>query len=353
MKIKPIILAGGYGTRLWPLSNKDCPKQFLKLFDGLSSFQLTMIRNESLEHPSVIVSRDHASIAQDQLSELSIKADLIVEPYSGGTALSATLGAIRARELGYEIMVLIPSDHYITNQIQYLSDLKSAIEASRDFPICTLGIKPTKATASYGYIKTRTDPNSSILSVEAFLEKPELSTCYAYLALNRLKEDVKYFWNSGIFVCRVRELLEMIKEKSPSLFSTSLFIHEQIKRNLDGNDFINSEYRVKPISIDHALIQEVDKSNIGIVKASFSWSDIGVWEHFWNFKTKDEHNNYVEGKAILDGVSSSCIINDSKKLLVVSGLENVIVVNHNDSILITCKTGACEVPKILSKVETT
>lgn len=343
-KCKIVIMAGGLGTRLWPMSRQFYPKQFIKIFDGQSLLQKTLLRNQKFGIPSVIVAEDHRFIAAEQIRELGIEAQLIIEPTQKNTAPCSIIAALQAKEEGAEQVILLPADLYIENEEAYFEVLKKAIYYSKD-KIATIGIKPQSPHTGYGYIKTGSqlknhDSTPTIYETEKFVEKPELETAKSYLASGG------YFWNSGIFIYNVDYFLDNVKSLKEDMITLVLKAFRSASKDYDFLRLAKEPYlQLESISIDYAFMEHI--KDMVLVEGDFGWSDLGSWESLWNISEKDNRNNAIIGDVLASGVTNS-YIRCENKLTAVVGLDNIIVVNTDDALLVADKNRSEDVKNIVN-----
>ncbi|WP_425360034.1 MULTISPECIES: mannose-1-phosphate guanylyltransferase [unclassified Candidatus Tisiphia] len=336
MKIKPVIMAGGLGTRLWPLSRQMQPKQFIKIFDNFSLIQKTLITNKTLGKSTLIIAKDYESIAQEQLRELNIEADLIIEPVAKNTASCAIISAIQAKNNGYDTIILLPSDHYIHNVNNYLDTINKSLNYLAKFGICTIGIRPSFANSEYGYIKIKKLLADGIYKTEQFVEKPTIQQAQNYLEENDKYKNSKYFWNSGIFIFNIDFILEQAKLWQKELFKHAYKAYYSATKNCGNITLALEPYlHITPISLDYAIIENIRQ--MIMIEANFSWNDIGNWHSLWQMQEKDTTNNYCEGDVInIDSTNS--YISSNNKLTAVIGMDNIIIINTKDALLIANKS---------------
>lgn len=344
MNVKPVILAGGIGTRLWPLSRQLYPKQFIKIFDGLSLLQKTLLRNQLFGEPSIIVNEAHHSIATEQLQEISTKADFITEPSHKNTASCAIIAALAAKQDGCDTLILLPSDHSISDLENYISVIKHALKYVDIYGLCVIGIKPESPNIEYGYIKTKNQIDTRTFIAGKFVEKPNLEIALAYFAMASLGYG-NYFWNSGIFVFKTDFLLEQAREHQSIMFEQvyNAFVTSTKHKNSIN---LNKDYYniIKPTSIDYGIIEHID--HMIMVQGNFLWRDVGSWYPLWRSRAKDKDNNYFEGDVFTNSVKNS-YISTSKKLTAVIGLDNIIVINTDDVVLVADKSKSNEIKELV------
>jgi len=337
-KIKPVIMAGGSGTRLWPLSRKLFPKQFIKLFDNQSLLQKTLLRNAPLGRLVVIVGEDHRFIAAEQIREIGIEADLIVEPAPKNTAPCAIIASLLALESNMETVLLLPADHYIEENDKYISLINNAANLANE--VATIGIKPSFAHTGYGYIKTGKQISDKIFHAEKFIEKPEKSIAEEYFRVGN------YFWNSGIFLFNANYMLDQARHLQSKLFELANAAYLSSAKDLDFVRLDNCYYdQLESISIDYAVMEHIE--SMILLEANFKWNDLGSWESIWEINKKDEHNNYQLGDVISKDVKNSFIMSDNR-LTAVIGLSDVVVINTADALLVADKSKSEEVKQIVN-----
>jgi len=338
MNSKVVIMAGGSGTRLWPMSRSSHPKQFVKIFENKSLFQLSVERNKIFGDLLVVVGEPHKFIAADQLDEIGVNAEILVEPAAKNTAPCALLSALLANK-DYNAILLLPADHYITDLNHYEATIKKALHQAEQSQICTIGIKPSVPHTGYGYITGTKDQNNVYKNCQ-FKEKPDFKTAAQYLI------EGGYFWNSGIFACNIAFLLQEAKKLDNKMLTEVMYAFETLSSKtrfleLDKASFDN----VPANSIDYTIAERT--SGMVMIEADFVWSDLGSWQSLWEVSKKDEDHNHCEGKNILlKDVKNSYI--RSNKLTSVIGVENLVIINTDDALLIADKSRSEEVKELVS-----
>ncbi len=356
-QITPVILCGGSGTRLWPLSRSAFPKQFLVLSGKTTLFQQSVERLQSLKKPSIkindtliVTNEEHRFLVLDQLREMKeVKAQLLLEPIGRNTAPALTLTALQAIDQGEDpILVVTPADQTIQDQFAFTRSLHHAIEIASEDSIVVLGIKPTKPDTGFGYIKKDKLENEYHASkVLNFIEKPDQSTAEKYMALG------DYFWNSGMFVLRATIWLKAIHHFSPEIYEGALKAFNQ-KTN-DGL-FIRPDknlFKIIPSnSIDYAVIEKCPSSifDIKMVELDAGWSDLGSWEAVWQEGDKDKDQNVTYGDTLLENTKNSLIYADYK-LVTTVGIDNLIVIETADAIMIADRKQSQNVKIIVDKLQ--
>ncbi len=337
MKVKPVIMAGGLGKRLWPLSLSKYPKQFMKAENGLSLLQNTLIRNKSFGTPTIIVGQEHKFLAAQQIQEIGIKAELMVEPYPRNTLPCAIIAALIAKQSAASKVLLLPSDHHISNEKEYLLTIEKLIEQDQH-PLLTIGIKPTFAQPEYGYIKVKNLMPGGVYKVEKYAEKPSLAKAKSYI------KEGGYFWNSGIFIYDTNFILRQCRRLQRTAFYQ---IHASFLKSISNFAFtiMNEEmYHPLPsLSFDKAIIQKIE--NIIMIEGKFGWHDLGNWGAIWHMSSKDKDNNYLIGNVVTHNVTNS-YIRSTNKLTSVIGIDNIIVVNTDNGLLIAHRSSLNKISQL-------
>lgn len=322
-----IILAGGSGSRLWPLSRELCPKQLLKLDGENSLLQSTFKRLCRFIDPENIISITnikHANDVKFQLSKVCGDSVVLSEPIAKNTApaIAASIEYFKQMKDENEVVIIVPSDHLIKDLEKFENTVKTGLKAAEEGKIVTFGIQPTYPETGYGYIKTKSE-NDGIFDVDCFVEKPDLKTAQKYLL------EGNYFWNSGIFMAKVSTLLKEFAHYQKEIF-------ENLSK-LNYKESITIKYGVfedmPSISFDYAIMEKSNK--IVLCKLQSDWSDLGSWQSLYDVTEKGSNGNVLEGNAIVEDVKNSFIYTD-KKIVAAIGLENVILVNTEDAVL-ACK----------------
>lgn len=334
----PIILCGGFGTRLWPLSRKTFPKQFVKFKNNESLLQLT-IKNFQINHDLIkipeyvfVTNEEHRFILENQIKEVGLKNyKIILEPSSKNTAPSATLASLYINKIYKNSnMLIIPSDHLIENHKKFIKLILKGLSVITDNSISLFGIKPNKPNIHFGYIEHDILKKQFPKLVKRFIEKPNI------LKAQRLIKKGNVLWNSGIFLLKSKTWIEAVSKFNNKIFKHTS--HSMEKYNVD-NFFIRPdkiEFNKCPTdSIDYAVIEKIPMSNFNlqIYKINFSWSDLGNWNSLSNLMKKDNHNNFISAD-YFGYKSENNIIFSNKNLIVTSGISNAVIVEDDDSIFI-------------------
>ena len=331
-----IILCGGSGTRLWPISRTLMPKQFVKLFDDKSLFQLTVERNTKICDKQLIVSNaEQYFLALDQLEELNqTNARYLLEPVGRNTAPAIALGCMDLNE--DELVLVTPSDHLIKNQMAYEKVLEKAKVLALENNLVTFGIDPTSAETGFGYIEAEG------LNVKAFHEKPDLDTATSYLNAGN------YYWNSGMFCFKAGIFLEELKKYSPEVYDSSLKAYENASKESILRVKHDDMLRIPEDSIDYAVME---KSNIvKVVSSDISWSDVGSFDALFEEYPRDKNNNTINSKYIAINSKNNFIYGTDRYITTVD-IDDLIIVDTGDALLISKKGSSQKVKQIVSEIK--
>lgn len=346
-----VIMAGGRGERLWPLSRKETPKQFLKLLGNSTLLQRTVERVlplVSLENTYVVVGREHVGLVREQLPDLS-KQNIIVEPMGRGTAPCVGLAATRLSRIDSRgVMIVLPADHVIADEERFLHLLdEAATLAQAGTHLVTLGITPDRPATGYGYIQARPsqgDAKATVLQVERFTEKPDRDTAQRFL------DEGNYYWNSGMFIWRIDTILREIETHMPKLHSGLMAIEEQT----GAQDYEETLARIyaqqEANSIDCGVLEKSDHVLV-IPTGDIGWSDVGDWSTVSEVLETDEAGNLIRAPHIGIDTSNCTILSghasDRKRLVATLGVSDLVIVDTDDVLLVMDKSRAQEVKKIL------
>ncbi|MTI62574.1 mannose-1-phosphate guanylyltransferase/mannose-6-phosphate isomerase [Methylophaga sp.] len=341
----PIVMSGGNGTRLWPLSRKHKPKQFLALFGDRTMFQQTLMRLNGVSElapPTVVCSNEHRFMVAEQLNEIGVSsATIILEPVGRDTAPALTIAALQAIQEGDDpILLVLAADHIISDiEAFHLAIDTAKVEADKGH-LVTFGIVPTDPNTGYGYIEA--SEKDVVSRVEAFVEKPDLDTAQTYVASGN------YYWNSGMFMFKASTLLAELEKYSPDILAAC---REALNQATPDLDFIRLDQETfeacSAISIDYAVMEKTD--NAIVVPLDAGWSDVGSWSSLWECEQQGENNNVTRGDVILDEVSNSYIHSECR-LVSVLGLENVVVVETADAVMVASKDKTQDVKNIVQSL---
>lgn len=338
----PVIISGGTGTRLWPLSRKNKPKQFLSLFGEFSLFQNTLTRLSGLDGvspPLIVCNTDHRFMVAEQLQEIDFAAkDIILEPCARNTAPAIALAALRALDAGNDpLLLVLAADHVIQNVSAFHLAIAQAKLLAEQDKLVTFGIQPQSAHTGYGYIEAVENDRPS--EVKRFIEKPDLATAESYLAAGN------FFWNSGMFLFKASTYINELQKYSPEMVNTCKAALEKSLTDLDFIRVDTEAFEQSPSdSIDYAVMEKTTKAMV--VPLDAGWSDVGSWSSLWETFPQDENNNVLIGDVIIDSVHNS-YIHSENRLVTVLGLDDVVVVETHDAIMVAHKDQAQNVKNIV------
>ncbi len=344
-KIQPIILAGGTGSRLWPLSRELYPKQLLNLIDETSLLQTTVLRVAQLTEvlpPLLVVGEEHRFITRSQVDCLGGGGvcDILLEPVGRNTA-PAVCGAVEYCAVSLPedtILLVLPADHLILRKAVFQEVVAEAVRLAIEGKIVTFGIEPQHPETGYGYIE-----KGEGSSVRSFREKPDYETAKSYL------EKGNYLWNSGMFAFSIKTFREEMERLAPEM--VSCMRESVLLGKRDGSFFRLDEdamSRSPSDSIDYALMEKTDRA--AVVAADLDWSDIGSWHALWEVSAKDKDGNVTKGDVILED-TKNCLIRSEDTLVATVGLEDVLVVETSDAVLVAPLSRAQDVKKIVARLK--
>lgn len=349
MPLFPVILSGGSGTRLWPLSRSSLPKQLLALHGTSTMIQQTVERARlpDTAPPILICNDDHRFLVAEQMQEIGTSPTAIVlEPTGRNTAPAAAVAALIAGENDPKAVVaLLPSDHVVNDEAAFRRALAVAVRAAEAGNVVTFGMSPTAPETGYGYIQ-RGEPLAGVegaFKVQCFKEKPDAATAALYVA------DGSYFWNGGMFVFRADIMLEEIERLAPDILPA---VREAVAKSTRDLDFIRldeeSFARAPNISIDYAVMERTDRAVL--VPCQIGWNDVGAWSSLWEVREQDEFGNVLQGDVIVHD-SRGSLVHSERTLTALVGVENLIVIATKDAILVADKARAQDVKAIVDKLK--
>ena len=349
----PIIMCGGSGTRLWPLSRESFPKQFIAIGadQNKSLLQKTQLRISNIDnigHPILVCNEVHRFIVAEQIREINIKNyTILLEPLARNTAAAITVAALKAIEQeDNPTLLVLASDHEIKNDEFFVKAIEAGTSYAEKDRLVTYGILPTSPETGYGYIRAKRPLSSSKLNgeeIDQFLEKPNLEDAKNFV------KDKCFSWNSGIFMFKAKTLLNEIKKFEPDLYKNC---KESIAKSIKDLDFERldkfSFEKCPNISFDVAVMEKTNKGTV--IPLDCGWNDIGCWKAVWENSKKDEDGNYIRGNVISEK-ARNCYLRSENKLLVGIGINNLIVVDTNDAILVSNKNESQMVKNIVQKLK--
>ena len=344
-----LILAGGSGTRLWPISTENRPKQFLNLYEENIMINETIKRIEPLfeyNNIFIIINKNQEEIANRYIDFNIPRENIICEPMAKNTAMCIFYATIKIKNLkGNGILTILSSDHYIKQKEKLRENIVEGMHiANNSENLVTIGIKPTYPATGFGYIKYNYDSNENCNIVQEFKEKPNYDKAIQYL------ESGKYYWNSGMFIWNTEAILNSFKKYLSELYKYKEKIEKSV--NTPKEDKIIKEIysKIQPMSIDKAILEK--SNNIKMVKGEFEWMDIGSINDFFKIKSNDKNNNVKIGQAIIKDTEETNIYTDDNNCLMVTiGVKNLNIVNCNGVILIADKEKMDELPKLIDEIK--
>ncbi|MFP6803992.1 MAG: mannose-1-phosphate guanylyltransferase/mannose-6-phosphate isomerase [Pseudomonadales bacterium] len=347
MKVIPVILCGGAGTRLWPLSRELYPKQLLALVDDYSLLQNTITRcagHPDVTAPMLVCNEEHRFLVAEQLREIEVEASrIILEPEGRNTAPAVALAAHEAMKTDDDaILVVLPSDHVIQKTALFLEALTTAIDLAKDDALVTFGVVPDKPETGYGYIK-KGMATGAAFKVDKFVEKPDVATASEFF------QSGLYYWNSGMFVFKASAYLKELAAQTPRIAEAMAKATANASADLDFTRVNAEAFKSSPAdSIDYAVMEHT--ADALVVPLDAGWSDIGSWDALWQISEKDEHNNTLVGDAVVHGVEGSLVWSESRLVSVV-GLKDVIVVETADAVMVASQDQAQDVKSIVNQLK--
>jgi mannose-1-phosphate guanylyltransferase len=343
MKLFAVIMAGGVGSRFWPRSKKKLPKQLIKIFGEMTMIQATVDRLSGLierENIYIITNELQRPEVIEQLHNVP-EANIIEEPFGRNTAACIGLASVIIKAKDPDaVTIVLPADHIIKEKDKFLETIQDAAKFANEAKgLVTIGINPTRPETGYGYIQINDkEVSKNIFKVYTFAEKPNYATALRFL------ESGDFLWNSGMFIWRVDVILEEIKNLMPDLHEGLTKIEENLSNPNFKIELANVYGQLKKISIDYGIMEK--SSKVYLTKGMFTWSDVGSWEEVYQLSEKDNDGNAIQGKVFTDMVVDSYIYSPDKMTAVI-GLDNIIVINHDDTVLVCRRDKAQNVKEIV------
>lgn len=351
--ITPIIMAGGTGSRLWPLSRKLMPKQFLKIASDFSMIQETVLRLDGLNIsvPLTICNEEHRFIVAEQLREIDALGTIVLEPVGRNTAPAIALAAITELSNGNDpVLLVLAADHIIKNKSEFQKVVQSSVVLAEAGKLVTFGIVPSGPETGYGYIHQGAKiEDSAGFSVKKFVEKPNLETAKQYL------DSGQYLWNSGMFMFKASRYVEELTKFNPEIITSCKKALADTSADLDfirvnAEEFVNCP----DDSIDYAVMEPLcsaeGSDSAVVIPLDATWNDIGSFSAIWDLKDKDENGNVHQGDILSHGSQNNLVIAENK-LVTTVGLNNCIVVETKDAVLVADKNSVQDVKKIVNKIK--
>ena len=342
----PVIMAGGTGSRLWPMSRELYPKQFLRLYGQRSMLQETVLRLDDVDarEPVVICNQEHRFLVAEQLRQINkLSHNIILEPVGRNTAPAIALATLSAIENGDDpILLVLAADHIINNKLAFHQAIKSAFKFALQGRLVTFGIVPTGPETGYGYIhrgQEETLDEQIAYQVSRFVEKPNKETAESYIASG------EYYWNSGMFMFRAKKYLEELEKFRPDILDACKAAIQGCK---ESDEFIKVDRDLfiacPDESVDYAVMEKT--TDAVVVGLDADWSDVGSWSALWEVSPKDDKGNVLTGDTFLHN-ANNCYINTDEKLIAAIGVDDLVIINTKDAVLVVNKDQVQDVKKVV------
>ena len=343
----PVVLSGGVGSRLWPVSRELHPKQFLPLAGELSMLQDTLHRTGGLDAAAAVVvcNEEHRFMVAEQLRQVDLQASaLILEPEGRNTAPAVALAALQVVADDPEaVLLVLPADHLIQDVAAFASAVNEALPLAQGGRLMTFGVVPSSPETGYGYIKCGESLGAELYDLERFVEKPDLATAQSYV------DSGNYLWNSGMFLLRAATYLDQLALHAPQMLEHCKDAMAGATRDMD---FIRPDAPAflasASDSIDYAVMEKTDLG--GVVALDCGWSDVGAWSALWEVAVRDERGNAIQGDVITDTCTDSYFRSDSR-LIAAIGVNNLVVVETPDAVLVADRDSVQDVKKIVNRLK--
>ncbi len=345
----PVILAGGVGSRLWPLSRENYPKQFIPLLDEeYSLMQSTLQRLEGIENvspPMLVCNAEHRFMVAEQLRQLGIKdATILLEPVAKNTAPAVALAAIEAAAKNEEaVLLVLPADHLISSNKIFHKAIESGLAQAKQDKLVTFGIVPDRPETGYGYVKRANQMADGCFAVAEFVEKPDVKKAAEYV------DSGCYYWNSGMFMFSAKAYLKELGEHAPDILEACMHAYDSIYTDLDFKRVDEQAFsECRSESIDYAVMENT--RNAVVVPLDTGWNDVGAWAAIWDITDQDHQGNVVVGDVMLDNTQGSYIRSESR-LVAGIGLKDLVVVETADAVLIADRQSVQDVKNIVTRLK--
>ncbi len=345
----PVILSGGSGSRLWPLSRKQFPKQFLALTGEDTLFQQTIkrLRLPGIQPPVLVCNKEHRFIVLEQLKEQQLETQaILLEPFGRNTAPAVAIAAMKLLAEGRdELLLILPADHVLEDQPAFEAALKLARKAAEHGEMVLFGIPASRPETGYGYIRSMADDSlpRGVVRVQSFVEKPDEERARAFV------ESGDYFWNSGMFLFRASRYLAELKQHDPDIYDTCLLALERSETEGNTVTIDAATFACCPDnSIDYTVMEKTKQACV--VPLNAGWNDVGSWSSIWDVHEKDAHGNVLTGDVVAYD-SRNCLVHGNGKLVSVIGLDNIVVVETKDATMIVHKDHVQDVKKVVNQLD--
>ncbi|TCW17793.1 mannose-1-phosphate guanylyltransferase [Raoultella sp. BIGb0138] len=349
--ILPVIMAGGTGSRLWPLSRELFPKQYLRLSGDDSMLQETILRLEGLNTsaPIIICNEQHRFLAAEQLRQIGqLKNNIILEPVGRNTAPAVALAALSAINKNDEdpLLLVLAADHVIEDIDSFHMAINKAISYADGGKLVTFGIVATGPETGYGYIQRGEQSGSDGYNVCRFVEKPDITTAQTYL------DSGEYYWNSGMFLFRAKRYLEELRKYRPDILDVCIDAIQNVNKD-SIEDFVRVSERVfascPDESIDYAVMEKT--TDAVVIPLNAGWNDVGSWSALWEVSERDKNNNSLSGD-IFTHNARDCYIKSEDTLVAAIGVDNLVIINTKDAVLVIDKSQVQDVKKVVEYLKT-
>ena len=345
--LTPVLLSGGVGSRLWPVSRETHPKQFQPLAGELSMLQQTLQRTSGMEEtrPLVVCNEEHRFMVAEQLRQVDLQASaLILEPRGRNTAPAVALAAIQALAADPDALLLVlPADHLIREVDAFVEAVGKAVPLAQQGRLVTFGVVPSAAETGYGYIKCGESLDTDLYDLERFVEKPDAATAQAYV------DSGSYLWNSGMFLLRAETYLDQLASHAPEILNCCRQAMEHASADLD---FVRPDAEAfdqcPSDSIDYAVMEKTDAG--AVVSLDCGWSDVGAWSSLWDVAERDSDGNARIGDVVVDNCHNNYLRSESR-LLAATGVDDLVVVETADAVLVSHRDKVQDVKRIVNRLK--
>ena len=344
----PVVISGGVGSRLWPVSRALLPKQYIEIPGMVGSlFQNTLERVKGLDgvaEPIVVCSEEHRIVVAEQLRQIGVGAQLLLEPYGRNTAPAIALAAMEAMALGEDpLLLVLPADHLIEDTASLHRAIGIARTLAMSSRLVTFGIPPRSPETGYGYLQQGDEIAGGGVDVVKFVEKPDLATAQRYV------DEGDYLWNSGMFLFRASVFLKQLKIHATDIHETCTATHAALERETDFARIPDAEFhRCRSDSIDYAVMEKA--GGVAAVPLNAGWNDLGAWDALWSVQVKDGDDNVVSGDVLTEEVYGSYIQSESR-LVAAVGVRDAIIIETPDAVLVANREDAQGVKKIVDQLQ--
>ena len=345
MAIVPVVMSGGSGTRMWPLSRNEYPKQFLPLFGDKTMLQETLLRltGTDVTRPYVICNNAHRFLVAEQLQQAGIEnAEIVLEPVGRNTAPAITVAALSQTDPD-DVLLVLAADHLILDVKQFQKHIDEGFTLARQGKMVTFGIVPDCAHTGYGYIQSGDKVTESAFAVRQFVEKPDAEIARTYV------ESGDYYWNSGMFMFTVGKFLDELKTYAPEIFEQCQISLAKGTQDLDFVRLDTDTFALCPdLSIDYAVMEKTAEATV--IPVDIGWSDVGSWSSLWDVSQKDTNGNRFVGDVLSVGASNN-FVHGGERLVTLVGVKDLIVVDTADALLFANRSDVQEVKAIVEQIK--